>query len=65
MNQREEQYHEVKVHMDGIETMVKMRGGLITIGLNHFLTHMILWQAPHPHPQTYPSPQPVLTFSSI
>jgi hypothetical protein len=30
--------------MDGIESMVKLRGGLKTIGLNHYLTHMVLWQ---------------------
>jgi len=42
--QREAQFYDVKIHMDGIESMVKLRGGLRTIGLNHYLTHMVLWQ---------------------
>jgi hypothetical protein len=35
-------FTEFKIHMDGIEQMVKLRGGLKAIGLNACLTHLIL-----------------------
>ncbi|KAE9365192.1 hypothetical protein N431DRAFT_488401 [Stipitochalara longipes BDJ] len=38
----EDRFTEFEIHMDGIEQMVKLRGGLKRIGLNTCLTHFIL-----------------------
>jgi len=34
---------EIKIHMDGMETMVKLRGGIYNLGMNGALNEIICW----------------------
>lgn len=38
-----EYINEVKVHMDGVETMVKLRGGISNLGLNGAVSELVCW----------------------